>query len=154
MTDLTKKAAAFAAKAHAGQKRKYTFEPYFTHVEAVAKAVAAAGGDEAMVAAAYLHDVLEDCPQVSYGELVREFGKDVATLVSELTHVFTPEAFPTLNRKERKALETARLAKASKRAKLIKVKDIEHNTPSIVAHDPKFAKVFLPEREALLKVLQ
>jgi (p)ppGpp synthase/HD superfamily hydrolase len=57
---LASKAAAFAAAAHAGQARRYTFEPYFHHVEAVAHAVAAVGGDEATIAAAYLYDVPED----------------------------------------------------------------------------------------------
>lgn len=53
-------AAAFAAQAHAGQVRKYTGEPYIRHPEAVAKLVQASGGDTAMVAAAWLHDTVED----------------------------------------------------------------------------------------------
>jgi len=51
---LASKAAGFAAVAHARQLCKYT------NVEAVALAVAAAGADEATIAAAYLHDTLED----------------------------------------------------------------------------------------------
>jgi len=51
-----------AMGAHYGinHKRKYTGEPYFQHLENVAKIVAFNGGTDEMIAAAYLHDILED----------------------------------------------------------------------------------------------
>lgn len=150
--NLVAKAAAFAEKAHAGQVRKYTHEPYFTHVEAVAKAVAADGADEATIAAAYLHDTIEDT-STTYEQLVIAFGIEVADLVVELTHVYTPEDYPHLNRRARKALEIGRLARISKRAKTIKRADLAHNGLSIVKHDPDFAKVFLPEVAATLEAM-
>ncbi len=148
------RAAKFAAAAHAKQTRKWTGVPYFTHVEAVARRVAALpGSDTTMVAAAYLHDTLEDTA-TTYAELVTEFGPEVANLVLELTDVFTPEAYPHLNRKARKALECARLATVSTRAKSIKLADVADNAADIATTAPAgFARVWLAEKAALLKVL-
>jgi (p)ppGpp synthase/HD superfamily hydrolase len=152
MTNIIERAAAFAEAAHAGQLRKWSGEPYFMHVEAVAKAVAAAGADEATIAAAYLHDTLEDTA-TTYPELVEAFGDEVATLVLQLTNVYTSEAYPKLNRKARKALETARLAKIDSRAKMVKRADIADNTSTVAERDGDFAKVYLVEKAAMLKVL-
>lgn len=151
-TPLIRKAAAFAAKAHAGQTRKFTGEPYFVHVEAVACAVAVAGGSEAAIAAAYLHDTVEDTP-TTYPELVAAFGPEVANLVLELTHVHTKEAFPQLNRAARKVLETKRLAAVSPTAKLIKRSDIADNAKTIGLFGRKFANMWRAEATALLAVL-
>ncbi|MFZ5824363.1 MAG: RelA/SpoT family protein [Bacillota bacterium] len=73
-------ACEFAEAAHAGQTRK-SGEPYISHPLAVAEIVAdMLQLDEASVAAALLHDVLEDCG-VSYEQLESNFGKEVASLV-------------------------------------------------------------------------
>ena len=80
-------------------------------------------------------------------------GSTVAGLVLELTDVYTSAAYPQLNRAARKALECERLATVSAKAKLIKRMDIADNTKTIVACDPKFAKIYLREKEALLEVL-
>lgn len=150
---LAERAAQFAAQAHAGQTRKGSGLPYFTHCEAVANAVREAGGTEEMVAAAFLHDTLEDTP-VTMETLVTEFGPTVAELVKELTDVFTPSAFPQFNRRARKQLECARLAHVSPAAKQIKLADIADNASSIEMLDPAFAKVWLVEKAALLAVLR
>ena len=63
----------FADKAHKNQVRKYTGDPYITHPVAVAKIVATVTDDEAMIAAALLHDTLEDT-DTSYLDLVTAFG--------------------------------------------------------------------------------
>jgi (p)ppGpp synthase/HD superfamily hydrolase len=152
VTNIVAKAAVFATLAHDGQVRKYTGDPYIVHPAAVAAAVTAAGADDATIAAAWLHDVLEDCA-VTYEDLVAEFGSEIADLVNELTHVWTPETYPFMNRAERKAWETARLATISERAKLVKRADFADNAGSIVEHDPEFAKVFLAEMAAAMAVL-
>nr|WP_245302466.1 bifunctional (p)ppGpp synthetase/guanosine-3',5'-bis(diphosphate) 3'-pyrophosphohydrolase [Symbiobacterium terraclitae] len=76
---LIRDAFEFAAKAHDGQCRK-SGEPYITHPVAVAEIVASLELDTESVAAALLHDVLEDCG-VTFAELEQRFGKEVATLV-------------------------------------------------------------------------
>ena len=148
----------YATAAHAGQKRKYTDDDYIIHPIAVAKLVQVQGGDDNMIRAALLHDVLEDT-SVTHAELRTilhnilsiESAEDVLSLVVELTDVFTKEAFPDYNRHSRKQFESLRLAYVSDRAKAIKRADIEHNSESILDHDPKFAKVFLKEKKDLLE---
>jgi len=148
----------FATIAHWGQKRKYTDDDYITHPIAVAKLVQAQGGDDNMIYAALLHDVLEDT-SVNHNQMrimlhniiSIESAEDVLSLVVELTDVFTKEAFPNYNRHSRKQFESLRLAYVSERAKAIKRADIEHNSESILDHDPKFAKVFLKEKKDLLE---
>ncbi|HEY5037811.1 MAG TPA: HD domain-containing protein, partial [bacterium] len=73
-------AREFAREKHFGQRRKYTEAPYFDHCESVAGLVAIVTGDKEVVAAAYLHDVMEDC-DVDYTTLLQNFGKRVADLV-------------------------------------------------------------------------
>lgn len=144
-------ALIFATAAHAavGQKRKYSNDPYIVHPVEVSKLVASVTSDPAMIAAAYLHDTVEDT-QVTNDLIKSLFGDDVASLVEMLTDVSTPEDG---NRKMRKYIDLMHTAKASKRAKTIKLADLISNTQSIVEHDPNFAKVYLREKEALLEVL-
>lgn len=61
-------AAAFAEYHHGGQMRRGNSEPYFNHVKRVAESVAKMGGSVEAIAAAYLHDVVEDT-NVSFDEL-------------------------------------------------------------------------------------
>ena len=150
-TNLIAKAIAFATAKHAGQKR-YNGDPYIVHPIAVAEMVAGIGGTEAMIAAAILHDTLEDTATTE-AELLTKFGPEVTKLVVELTNVFTSKAYPSVNRAERKAKECDRLALVSPEAQTIKVADIIHNRPAIIAHDPKFAPIWLSERNTWLAVL-
>ena len=57
---MIQKAAAFAAKAHEGALRKGSNMPYIVHPKEVAAIVAVMGGEPEAIAAAYLHDVIED----------------------------------------------------------------------------------------------
>lgn len=81
--NLIREAYAFAATAHAGQKR-YSGEPYITHPLAVAGALAEWRMDAQAVIAALLHDVMEDTA-VSKAEITTRFGKQVAELVDGLS---------------------------------------------------------------------
>lgn len=84
MQEVVDRARAFARVAHAEQTRKYTGEPYVVHTDEVAAIVVAHGGTPEMIAAAHLHDVLEDTP-TTFDTLVSEFGHDVADLVAALS---------------------------------------------------------------------
>ena len=151
-TALTNKAKTFATAAHAavGQLRKYTFEPYIVHPTEVASIVATVeGATEAMVAAAYLHDTVEDTGVTI--ELIREeFGDEVATLVGWLTDVSRPDHG---NRAARKAVDRAHTANAPAAAQTIKLADLIANTSSIMQHDEKFAVTYLAEKRQLLEVM-
>ena len=62
---MFEKAIIFAAKAHSGQKRKGTDIPFMIHPLEVASIVAGITPDEEMMCAAVLHDVIEDCKDVT-----------------------------------------------------------------------------------------
>jgi len=80
---LVAKAFAFAKASHRGQKR-LSGKPYFTHPLEVAKIVAGLGLDSETIAAALLHDVIEEA-DADRGEIEREFGRQVYFLVDGLT---------------------------------------------------------------------
>ncbi len=151
MSDLIAQAKAFATQAHAriDQRRKYSHQPYDVHLKAVAALVSEVAGDPHMIAAAWLHDTVEDTP-ATVEDIERAFGADVAQLVDELTDVSRPGDG---NRAERKRLDRQHIARASVRAKTIKLADLIDNCRDICQHDSRFARVFLKEMEALLDVL-
>ena len=139
----------FATKAHGDQKRKYTGDPYIVHPIAVAEIVKTVPHTDAMIAAALLHDVVEDTP-VTIEQIKDKFGSEVAELVGWLTDISRPE---NGNRKTRKSLDRDHSANAPAEAQTIKLADLIHNTESIEKHDPSFYKVYKQEKIALLDVL-
>jgi (p)ppGpp synthase/HD superfamily hydrolase len=150
---LEYKALVFAAGAHGSvlQVRKYTGVPYIYHPMAVADRIRQSVIDHTpeMLAAAYLHDVLEDTP-TTYDELITMFGWDVAELVNWVTDVSRPQDG---NRAFRKQKDLEHLADAPSEAQTIKLADLLDNSTSIVMYDKDFARVYLKEKEALLEVL-
>ena len=102
------KAAHFAAKKHAGQRRKgAAAEPYINHLLEVAELVASALAepDANLVIAALLHDTVEDAG-ITKEELVQAFGPDVATLVMEVTD---DKSLPKAERKRLQILTAGRV---------------------------------------------
>ncbi len=152
MMHIIEKARVFATAAHAAaaQLRKYTNEPYIVHPTEVAQIVGSAeGATDEMVAAAWLHDVVEDTG-VTIETIRAEFGEKVAELVGWLTDVSRPDHG---NRAARKAVDRAHTAMASAEAQTIKLADLISNCTSIVEHDANFAKTYLEEKRLLLEVL-
>ena len=151
MGDLVRRARDYATRAHRriDQRRKYTRQPYEVHLKAVANLVAGVSEDPEMVAAAWLHDIVEDTP-ATVEEVEREFGPGVAGLVAELTDVSRPGDG---NRQARKAVDRAHLAAASPRAQTVKLADLIDNCVDICRHDLRFARVYAEEMAALLEVL-
>ncbi len=152
-TEIEKQALEFARAAHGEQKRKYKDEYYIEHLIRVADMIREIPHSPELICAAYLHDILEDT-DVPLTRIKQDYGKKVADLVEELTDEFTKKKYPKLNRRWRKKKETERLAKISWDAQSIKLADIIDNLPGIVENDPKFAKRYLPEMEALVDVLE
>jgi (p)ppGpp synthase/HD superfamily hydrolase len=150
-TGLCQKAYRFALAKHGDQKRKYTGEPYINHPVEVAVTLDWAGEDEATVCAGFLHDTIEDT-DTTFFELIDEFGVDIATLVVEVTDVAPPG--PNINRARRKEIERNHLRSASPRGKSVKLADTLSNTPSILALDPGFGRVYLQEKRLLLPYLR
>ena len=152
MTDLVERARRYATEAHAriDQRRKYSNQPYDVHLRSVAALVAEVADDPEMIAAAWLHDTVEDTP-ATFRDIESEFGAPVGRLVAELTDVSKPSDG---NRARRKAIDRDHLARASARAQTVKLADLIDNCRDICRHDPRFARVFLDEMAALLRVLE
>lgn len=144
------KALFFAITAHRGQRRKYTLEPYVNHPIRVAQIVSTVDdAPEHAIAAALLHDVLEDTA-VTETMMREKFGDAITDLVLEVTDVST---HADGNRAARRAIDRAKLALASHWGATIKLADLIDNSKDILAHDPKFAKVYLMEKAQLLEVM-
>ncbi|UCE76776.1 MAG: bifunctional (p)ppGpp synthetase/guanosine-3',5'-bis(diphosphate) 3'-pyrophosphohydrolase [Gammaproteobacteria bacterium] len=152
MSDLVERARAYATRAHKRieHRRKYSNQPYEVHLEAVAKLVASVSDDAETIAAAWLHDTVEDTP-ATLGDIEAQFGAAVAELVEELTDVSKPGDG---NRALRKDIDRQHLAQASARAKTVKLADLIDNCSDITRHDPRFARIYLAEMGALLEVLK
>jgi GTP pyrophosphokinase len=81
--DVVSRAYRMAAKAHAAQRRR-SGQPYIVHPLAVARIVAGLGMDETTIAAALLHDAVEDT-RIELDDIQRAFGHDVAAIVDGVT---------------------------------------------------------------------
>ncbi len=135
MTDilLITRSWNFAAQRHSNQRRKgEAQEPYVNHLAEVAELVATAteGKDANLIAAAVLHDTLEDT-KTKLSELVALFNDDVARLVDEATDD------KDLEKSERKRLQVVNAPKKTDRAKLLKLADKTSNLRSMANSPPK-----------------
>jgi (p)ppGpp synthase/HD superfamily hydrolase len=148
-TPLINKAKMLAGKAHEGQFRKYSGMPYIVHPIEVATIVQTVEHSDEMIAAALLHDVVEDT-DYSFEDIANEVSPEVADLVKGLTDVSSPQDG---NRKVRKAIDKDHLAEQNAEVQTIKLADVISNSQDIKANDPKFAKVYIEEMKALLEVL-
>jgi hypothetical protein len=151
VNDLVERARAHAVQNHAriNQRLKYSLQPYDVHLKAVADLVASVTDDPETIAAAWLHDTLEDTP-TTFEDLSRDFGSGVACLVTELTDISKPSDG---NRAARKEIDCRHLALASPRAKTVKLADLIVNSQDICKHDERFGRVYIVEMMALLAVL-
>ena len=126
------RAADAAARWHVHQRRKGAAqEPYINHLLEVASLVAEAtsGNSPQVIVAALLHDAIED-QEVPRELIAQEFGRDVATLVEEVTDD------KSLEKHERKRLQVDTAHKKSDDAKRIKLADKTSNLRAITFSAP------------------
>ena len=144
-------AKMFATAAHAaiGQKRKYSGDDYIVHPQRVAAIVERHGGTDEMIAAAWLHDTVEDT-DVTPILITKMFGVDVADIVEGLTDISLPEDG---NRAKRKSIDRMHSANASTEAQFVKCADIIDNSWDIAENDLSFAKVYKSEVFLLLHAM-
>jgi (p)ppGpp synthase/HD superfamily hydrolase len=119
--ELVVKAYIFSQEKHKGQMRKYSDLEYFSHPKAVARILEDMHQDEFMVAAALLHDVVEDTG-TTLEEIEELFGDAVASLVDEVTE--KTEERNTLNKDEYLIWKVSRM---SERGLILKLADRLHN---------------------------
>jgi len=151
MIDVVERARIFATAAHAAvsQRRKYTNEDYIVHPAEVVSIVKSVKHTPEMLAAAWLHDTVEDTG-LAIDDIATEFGDAIASMVYWLTDVSKPEHG---NREVRKAIDREHSANAPPDVQTIKLADIISNSSTILHYDPKFAKVYLKEKQLLLAVM-
>lgn len=158
MDTILQQVRDFADKAHGEQMRKFAPERYIVHPVRVMEICRQYTNDRSMLAAALLHDVLEDTPVnkqaiSDFLHTIMDAGsaKRTVQFVQELTDQYTKANYPQWNRRKRKAMETVRLEATSAESQTIKYADIIDNSSEIVSQDADFAKVFLRECKALLQ---
>ncbi len=125
-------AADFAARRHAGQRRKgASHEPYINHLLEVAFLLTRAtdGNDAVLIMAGLLHDTIEDVG-VTREEIECDFGADVADVVMEVTDD------KSLPKQERKQLQVVNAPHKSDRAKMLKIADKISNLRAIISSPP------------------
>jgi (p)ppGpp synthase/HD superfamily hydrolase len=145
------KAAQFARNAHAGQVRKYTNRPYITHPMRVAGAASMiCGADGEIVAAAWLHDVIEDCGVTAERLLQEGFTLGTVGLVLDLTN--PSKGLQGCSRGERKQADRAWICRGSYWAKVLKCLDRLDNLQEI---DPKdgFTRLYCQESRLLCEAI-
>jgi (p)ppGpp synthase/HD superfamily hydrolase len=149
-TKLIQEALMLAIRAHDGQRRKYTGEPYSIHPIGVSKIVETVEHTPEMIAAALLHDVVEDTP-VTFREIKDTFGTTVAEYVHYCTNVSEKEDG---NRAFRKKMDADHFALGPAESQTIKVADLIHNSQTIIPHDQKFFhKAYKYEKQYMMDVL-
>ncbi len=133
--ELIKKAYEFCVLHHAGQKR-LSKEDYYIHPLRVAEIIVTLGMDSSAIAAALLHDVVEDT-DVTLEDLRKEFGSEIALLVDGVTKI----GKLSFNSKEQQQAETLRkmLIAMGKdiRVIIIKLADRLHNMRTLDAMSPQ-----------------
>jgi len=143
------KAAQFAAEAHRGQTRKYTRRPYIEHPARVAARVMMLPRvTEDTVCAAWMHDVLEDCPGV---EIPAIFPPWCYNIIKELTN--PSKEYPHLSRSERKAMDRNHLRNVSYWARVIKLVDRIDNVRDMRQAPSDFRQMYMHESELLREAL-
>ncbi|MEO1583851.1 MAG: HD domain-containing protein [Planctomycetota bacterium] len=150
---LWRRAASFAAQMHQHQMRKDRRTPYVAHPARVAMTVRDTFGvtDPAAIAAAFLHDTIEDTP-ADYDDIDERFGSEIARLVAALTkNMLLPE-------QEREADYDARLTRADWRARLIKLADVLDNAEDIEtrpdARSPAVTRRHVDRIDRILKMAE
>ena len=132
--------------------RKYVKDRYIVHPIRVMETCREFTNDMSILAAAILHDVLEDTPvtrdelgQFLLSVMAPDAAHRTLLFVIELTDVFVKKDYPRMNRTLRKENERKRLSNISSEAQTIKYADIFDNASDIFLNDPDFAPRFLKE---------
>lgn len=153
---MIEKALEIAEKAHAGQVRKWgTNEPFIVHPKRVAEKVRSLPGmTEIDIAAALLHDVLEDCEGNWAVVIENECGKEVLDLVKELTYPTEGKEWSGRSRAEKNVIRYEHTRKMSKKAQRLKMVDRWDNLRDMVGAPHKLKQKYLVESKELLNILR
>ena len=129
-TTLLDRAIIFAVHAHAGTERRGKGFPYIVHPMEAVVIVSTITPDQELLAAAALHDVIEDT-DITVGTLRAEFGERVAALVAAESDVVIEGMSESESWHERKAFAISRLSRATHDAKIVALGDKLSNMRAI-----------------------
>lgn len=129
-TDLVDKAIVFATQAHKGTERRGKGFPYIIHPLEAMAIVATITNDPDLLAAAVLHDTIEDT-EVTYDDIKREFGERIVNLVAKETDVRTAPDGRKLTWQERKQRDMDNLRASSHDVKVVALGDKLSNMRAI-----------------------
>lgn len=129
-TELLDRAIVFAVRAHAGTERRGKGYPYIIHPMEAVEIVATMTSDQELLAAAALHDTVEDT-DVTVEQIRAEFGDRVAELVASESDTFEDGVSEEDSWHARKQAAIDRLAKASHDAKIVALGDKLSNMRAI-----------------------
>jgi len=129
-TQLLDRAIVFAVKAHAGTERRGKGFPYIVHPMEAVEIVATITPDQELLAAAALHDTVEDT-DVTVDVLRKEFGERIASLVASESDVFVEGVSEEDSWHDRKKAAIDRLAAAPHDAKIVALGDKLSNMRAI-----------------------
>lgn len=129
-TEILDRAIVFAVKAHANTERRGKGYPYIVHPLEAVEIVATMTPDQELLAAAALHDTVEDT-EVTVEQLRAEFGERVASLVADESDVMPEGMTEEASWHQRKQAAINRLSKASHDAKMVALGDKLSNIRAI-----------------------
>ncbi|MBP5571115.1 MAG: bifunctional (p)ppGpp synthetase/guanosine-3',5'-bis(diphosphate) 3'-pyrophosphohydrolase [Bacteroidales bacterium] len=129
-TELLDRAIIFAVKAHAGTERRGKGYPYIVHPLEAVEIVATMTADQELLAAAALHDTVEDT-DVTVDQIRAEFGERIAALVASESDTFEEGVSEEASWHSRKRAAIERLARASHDAKIVALGDKLSNMRAI-----------------------
>ena len=129
-TTFVDKAIKFAVDAHANTERRGKGFPYVIHVLEAMEIVASMSNDPELLAAAALHDTMEDTG-VTVEEIKSGFGEKVANLVKAESDVIDSSVSETESWRSRKQAAIDRLSSASLEAKMVALGDKLSNMRAI-----------------------
>ena len=129
-TELCDRAIVFAVRAHSGVERRGKGFPYIIHPMEAMAIVATMTSDQELLAAAALHDTVEDT-DVTVEDLRRAFGDRVASLVADESDILIEGQSKSQSWQARKTAAIAHLAGASHEAKIVALGDKLSNMRAI-----------------------
>ncbi|MCR5560524.1 MAG: HD domain-containing protein [Bacteroidales bacterium] len=129
-TELLDRAIIFAVKAHAGTERRGKGFPYIVHPMEAVEIVATMTTDQELLAAAALHDTVEDT-DVTVEQIREEFGERIANLVASESDTFEEGVSEEESWHARKQAAIDRLSRASHDAKIVALGDKLSNMRTI-----------------------
>jgi (p)ppGpp synthase/HD superfamily hydrolase len=142
--DLIERAKEFATVKHQVQKRKFGGGAYIIHPTNVAKRVQEFTSDSEIIAAAYLHDTVEDT-KTTFNEIFKHFGTNVGLYVFELTS----DKVKAKKQGKAKYLRD-KINSMSIGARLVKFADREDNVSDLDKDPPEFRERYATETEYIL----